>query len=135
MATATATVQLLDRATERPAGTLLMADIRAYGRNYLRTKRWNERTEDQQARIECALKAFRTFRLNLGDTFLDDDPWAMAPPDMDTFRDYLGTLAVASIRWQQLSMVALRLYCLHHHQPLLFRMVELKQVRAILITR
>ena len=112
-----------------------MADVRAYGRNYLRTKRWHERTEDQQARIECALKAFRTYRLNVGEAFSDENPWAMAPPDMETLTDYLGTIAIASSRWQELSIAALRLYCLHHDQPLLFRMVELKHLRAIFITR
>lgn len=131
----TATAQRLDRSTERPTGAVLMADVRAYGRKYLCTKRWHERTEDQQARIECALKAFRTYRLNLGEFFLNENPWAMVPPDPDTLMDYLGTIAVTSIRWQQLSVAALRLYCLHHNEPTLFRMVELKNLRVILLTR
>lgn len=112
-----------------------MADVRAYGRNYLRTKRWHERTEAQQDILEGALQAFRNYRLRLGETFLDESPWAMDPPDTDTLIDYMGTVAVCCRRWQELSVAALRLYFLHHNQPQLFRMVELKQLRAILITR
>ena len=131
----TATAHQLDRAMERPVGAVLMADVRAYGRNYLRTKRWHERTEGQQDRLEGALKAFRNYRIGLGEAFFDENPWAMDPPDPETLIDYLGTIAVCCRRWQELSIAALRLYLLHHNQPLLFRMVELKHLRAILITR
>lgn len=130
----TTTLQPFDRSIELPDPALLLDEVLDYGPSYTKLKRWSERTEDQQNRLTCALKAFRTWRMRMGESF-DDDPWAMPPPEMKVLIGYLVVLSSSSEKWQHVSLAALRLYCLHHNQPQLFRMVELKQVRAILITR
>ncbi len=126
--------QQLDRVAVPHADTIAIDDVLAYGRHF-RIKRWHERTEDQQQRISCALTAFRTWRLRQGESFGEADPWEMDPPNEHTLNVYLAMLSVSSVPWQDNSLAALRLYFLHQELPFLFRMVELKQVRAILITR
>ena len=119
-----ATAQLLDRAIELPGAAGLIDELRAYGRHY-KIKRWHERSEDQQVKIYCALKAFRTWRIRQGESFDEQDPWQMAPPDIETLRGYLAMLTLSSVPWQDVSIAALRLYCLHNSQPTLFRMIEI----------
>ena len=97
--------------------------ILAYGRHYS-IKRWEQRTEDQQNRITAALTAFRGWRIKMGESFQQEDPWAMPPPNAATLRLYLTHLSVSSVCWRDNSVAALRLYFLHTQDPALFRMVK-----------
>ena len=102
--------------------------LEEYGRHYS-IRRWSQRTAGEQDKIECALSAFRSFRLNRGED-LDGDIWDMAPPDVATVQIYVGYLRHSSRPWRDASVAALRLYLLHIEDPDLFRMVEAPLVRA-----
>ena len=99
-----------------------------YGKHY-KIKRFRDRTAGEQDKIECALSAFRGFRVSRGEE-LTGDIWNLPPPDAETLAVYLFYLRHSSRPWRDASVAALRLYFRHIENPELFRMVEAPRARS-----